>query len=142
VELHLVTRAEVPATPGVTVHHGLQPNSADLIALYHRSHVFCLPTRGDCLPMVLSEAGAAGLPLVSTAVAAIPEIVHDEETGLLVPVDDEDALLHALRRLVDDPSLRHKLGNAACRLVHERFDADQNVSTLVEMLVDLSGSAG
>ena len=44
--------------------------------------VFCLPTRGDCLPMVLSEAGAAGLPLVATAVAGVPEIVRDGETGL------------------------------------------------------------
>jgi glycosyltransferase involved in cell wall biosynthesis len=142
VELHLVTGADVPPAPGVTVHHGLEPNSAGLIALYHQSDVFCLPTRGDCLPMVLSEAGAAGLPLVSTAVAAIPEIVRDGETGLLVPVDDEEALLRALTTLVDDPTLRQRLGNAASRLVHEQFDADKNVGTLVEMLVGVSRSAG
>jgi glycosyltransferase involved in cell wall biosynthesis len=139
VELHLVTRADVPPAPGVTVHRGLEPNSAELIALYHRSDVFCLPTRGDCLPMVLSEAGAAGLPLVSTAVGAIPEIVRDGESGLIVPVDDEEALLRALRCLVEDPSLRQRLGDNACRLVHERFDADKNVADLVEMLVDVSG---
>jgi glycosyltransferase involved in cell wall biosynthesis len=142
VELHLVTHAEVPPAPGVTVHCGLEPNSAELMALYHRSDVFCLPTRGDCLPMVLSEAGAAGLPLVSTAVAAIPEIVRDDETGLIVPIDDENALLHTLRRLVDDASLRRRLGDGASRLVRERFDADKNVATLVEMLVDVAGSDG
>ena len=55
--------------------------------------------------MVLSEAGAAGLPLVSTAVAGIPEIVRDGETGLVVPVDDVAALTKALRTLVERPDL-------------------------------------
>jgi glycosyltransferase involved in cell wall biosynthesis len=138
VELHVVTRAAVPATAGVTVHSNLGPNSAELIALYHRSDVFCLPTRGDCLPMVLSEAGAAGLPLVSTAVAGIPEIVRDGETGLVIPVDDEEALLRALRSLVESPALRRRLGDAARDLVSARYDADKNVGTLVEMLVAMS----
>ena len=88
---------------GITVHHGLAPNSPALIELYHRADVFCLPTLGDCLPMVLSEAGAVGLPLVSTDVGAIREIVRDGETGLLVPVGDAEALAAALRRLADDP---------------------------------------
>jgi glycosyltransferase involved in cell wall biosynthesis len=134
----VVTRAEVPPAPGVTVHSNLGPNSPDLIALYHRNDVFCLPTRGDCLPMVLSEAGAAGLPLVSTAVAAIPEIVRDGETGLIIPVEDEDALLVALRSLVESPVLRRRLGDAAKDLVSRRYDADKNASTLVDMLVAMS----
>jgi glycosyltransferase involved in cell wall biosynthesis len=138
VELHVVTRAAVPAAPGVTVHSGLGPNSAELIALYLRSDVFCLPTRGDCLPMVLSEAGAAGLPLVSTAVAGIPEFVRDGETGLIIPVDDEDALLRALASLVESPALRRRLGDAARNLVSLRYDAYKNVGTLVEMLVAMS----
>jgi glycosyltransferase involved in cell wall biosynthesis len=96
IELHLVTKAEVAPAAGVVVHRGMQPNSPELIALYHQSDVFCLPTRGDCLPMVLSEAGAAELPLVSTAVAGIPEIVRDGETGLVVPLDDRGALVAAL----------------------------------------------
>ncbi len=133
-ELHLVTKAEVPELPGVVVHRGLTPNSPELIALYHRSDVFCLPTRGDCLPMVLSEAGAAGLPLVSTAVAGIPEIVKDGHTGLVVPRDDVDALTRALRRLADDPALRRRLGAEAQELVDRQFDAKKNVSRLVTIL--------
>jgi glycosyltransferase involved in cell wall biosynthesis len=139
VELHLVTRSRVVASPGVNVHNDLEPNSPDLIALYHRSHVFCLPTRGDCLPMVLSEAGAAGLPVVSTAVAGIPEIVHDDETGLVVPVDDVGALTQALASLVDDPARRRRLGAAATELVAARFDAEKNAHRLVELLVSISG---
>jgi glycosyltransferase involved in cell wall biosynthesis len=134
-ELHLVTPSPVLPAPGVIVHHDLGPNSPRLIELYHHADVFCLPTRGDCLPMVLSEAGAAGLPLVSTAIAGIPEIARDGETGLLVPVGDRPALTRALRTLVDDTDLRLRLGAAAAELVGRDYDAKQNVGRLVELLV-------
>lgn len=133
-ELHLATGATVEPAPGVHVHHGLTPNSPELIALYHRCHVFCLPTRGDCLPMVLSEAGAAGLPSIATAVAGIPEIVRHDETGLIVPLDDVHALEEALRALVLDPVRRRTLGERAQRLVAERFDADRNAAELAELI--------
>jgi glycosyltransferase involved in cell wall biosynthesis len=134
VELDLVTKTAIPATPGVTVHHGLTANSAELIALFHRADIFCLPTRADCLPMVLSEAGAAGLPLVSTAVAGIPEIVKQDETGLLVPPDDVGALVAALRTLVESPELRQRLGAGAQRLAVREFDAQTNVDRLVDVI--------
>jgi glycosyltransferase involved in cell wall biosynthesis len=133
-ELHLVTQSQVDAEPGVTVHRGLGPGSQALVELYQRADVFCLPTRGDCLPMVLSEAGAAGLPLISTAVAGIPEIVRDGETGLVVPPDDDAALAHALHSLVRAPELRHRLGAAARALVEREFDAQKNTHRLVELL--------
>jgi glycosyltransferase involved in cell wall biosynthesis len=136
VELDLVTPAPVEEADGVRVHGHVQPNSAELIELYHRAHIFCLPTRSDCLPMVLSEAGAAGLALVSTPVAAIPEIVRDGETGLLVPVGDEVALAHALKRLVDDSELRQRMSSAAERLVSAHYDAEHNARRLVSVLVD------
>src|SRR5690606_31922065 len=72
-ELHLVTKSVVAAEPGVVVHSDMAPNSQALLDLYQACDLFCLPTRGDCLPMVLSEAGATGLPLVSTDVGAIDE---------------------------------------------------------------------
>jgi glycosyltransferase involved in cell wall biosynthesis len=134
VELHLVTKSNVERQPDVHVHPDLGPNSPGLIALYHRADVFCLPTRGDCLPMVLSEAGAAGLPLVSTSVAAIPEIVRDGETGLVVPVDDVAALTRALAVLARDGGLRRRLGAAAQALVVADFDADQNTRRLVDVI--------
>ena len=60
----------------------------------------------DCLAIVLSEAGAAGLPLVTTDVGAISELVRPEQTGLLVPPGDDVALTAALDRLASDPALR------------------------------------
>ena len=139
VELDLVTRDDAPAQDGVRVHHGLGPNDPELIRLYHRADVFCLPTLGDCLPMVLSEAGAVGLPLVSTAVGAIGEIVRDGETGLLVPVGDAAALAAALRQLAEDGDLRHRLGEGARRVVRADYDAATNAGRLVDLLVAVAG---
>ncbi len=135
VELDLVTQDDAPNEPGITVHRGLRPNTPELIALYRRADVFCLPTRGDCLPMVLSEAGAAGLPLVSTDVGAIGEIVRDHETGLLVPVRDVAALATALGELAADPELRSRLGANASDLVRRDFDAAANARRLFDLLV-------
>jgi glycosyltransferase involved in cell wall biosynthesis len=107
--------------------------------LYQAADVFCLPTFGDCLPMVLSEAGAVGLPLIASNVGAISEIVRDESTGLLVPVGDIDALEAALRRLVMEPELRHKLGTAAQETVRQDFDAERNALRLVDLLLEVAG---
>jgi len=88
--------------------------------------------------MVLSEAGAAELPLVSTAVGAIPEIVRDGETGLVVPAGDEGALAKALRTLIERPDLRRRYGAAARQLVDERYDAERNTGQLVELITDVA----
>ena len=134
VELHLVTKTAVQPEPGVFVHDGLAPNSAAITALYHRCHIFCLPTRADMLPQVLCEAGAAGLPLVSTSVGAIGEIVRDNETGLLVPPDDVEALTSSLVALVDQPDLRRRLGAEAAIVVQTTYDAKKNADRLLDLL--------
>jgi len=136
-ELHVVTTGDLEPEPGVIVHRGMKPNTAELIALYHSSHVFCLPTLGDCLPMVLAEAGEVGLAVVSTDVGAIREIVVHEETGLLVAVGDSEGLESALRRLVADPALRARLGASAQQLVRARFDAGINARRIANMLIEI-----
>lgn len=138
IEVDLVTTSAVAPEAGVRVHANLRPNDPELIALYQRADVFCLPTFADCLPMVLSEAGAVGLPLVSTAVGAIGEIAVDNETGLLVPPGDVAALAAALERLAVDVDLRRQLGETARTTVIERFDAATNARRLVELLRDVA----
>jgi glycosyltransferase involved in cell wall biosynthesis len=134
VELHLVTRDTVPAERGLFVYNDISANSDRLKALYHASDIFCLPTYGDCLPMVLSEAGAAGLPSVTTNVAGIPEIVRDGETGLLMPRGDGAALSAALRRLLCDEDLRLRMGARAVEVVSRDFDARRNATRLLDLL--------
>jgi glycosyltransferase involved in cell wall biosynthesis len=137
VRLDLVTRADVDDSPGIDVHRTMTPNSAALIELFHRADIFALPTRADCLPLALLEAGAAELPLVGTSVAGVPEIVREGETGVVVPPGDRDGLVGALRTLVEDQTLRRRLGAGAGRLVAERFDAASNTHHLVDLLTSV-----
>lgn len=134
VELHLVTRDLVPPEPGLFVYNDLTPNSNQLKNLYHASDIFCLPTYGDCLPMVLSEAAATALPSISTQVAAIPEIVRDGQTGFLAPAGDGASLAAALRRLIADPDLRKRQGARAVELVRQQYDAGRNAARLLELI--------
>lgn len=137
-ELHLVTKSAVAADKGLVVHSSMAPNSAELVELFHRSHIFCLPTLGDCLPMVLSEAGATGLPLISTDVGAISEIVRHGETGLLVPTDDIAALRSTLATLACDRDLRRRLGDRAIDVVAKSFDAEHNAMRLAALLREVA----
>ena len=133
-ELHLVTKDAITPEPGVFVYNNMQPNSPELKELYHRCDIFALPTFGDCLPMVLSEAGAAGMAVVSSKVAGIPEIVRDGSTGLTVPPGDLPALVRALGALIANADLRLDLGAHACRLVSDAYDAEKNTARLLQIL--------
>lgn len=134
VELHLVTPTPIDPADGVDVYASMSPNSPELIDLYHQCDIFCLPTLGDCLPMVLPEAGAAGLALVSTDVGAISEIVQDGETGMLVPTGDAASLVRSLELLVSDEDLRRKLAKSAQNLVRSEHDAGTNVARIVDLI--------
>ncbi len=139
-DLHLVTQADVPAQANVHVHRGLQPNSAQLQRLYALADVFVLPTFADCLAVVLEEAAAAGLPVVTTDVGALEESVSDGESGLVVPPGDGAALLSALTALVADPDRREHMGRAGYALAGRKFDAQRNGRALLDVLHDISNS--
>jgi glycosyltransferase involved in cell wall biosynthesis len=74
-----------------------------------RADIFVLPSRSEGLPLVLIEAGAAGLPIVATTVGGVPEILNDHETALLIPPDDPVALAEALKKLLVDPAFADNL---------------------------------
>jgi glycosyltransferase involved in cell wall biosynthesis len=73
------------------------------------------------------EAMAAGLPVVSTAVGGVPDLVREGETGLLVPSGDAAALARALQALVDDPARREAMGAAARQHAIAHFDIRHTV---------------
>ena len=133
-EVHLCTTAEVEDRPGIVIHRGLTANSPELIEQYQLADVFCLPTLGDCLPMVLAEAGAAGLPLVSTDVGAISGIVREGETGHLIEPRSGEQLTAALTHLLTDAAARRSYGEAASALIHAEHDAAKNAGRIVEVL--------
>lgn len=97
----------------------------DIGAVWRRAHIAVLPSRGgEGVPKSLLEAAAFGRPLIATDVPGCREIVVHEKTGLLVPVDDPQALAAAILRLVRSSQQRVRFGVAARRLVDERFAAD------------------
>ena len=107
--------------PRVTVWHDVQPNSETLLGLFAQADLFVFPTRGDCLPLAVMEALAAGLPVITTTVGALPEAVTHGETGWVVPPDDPDALGGALTALASDAPLRARLSRSARSVGRERF---------------------
>ena len=136
-ELHLVTRTPVLPEPGIWVYDDIAPNDPRLVKLYHQADLFCLPTQGDCLPMVLSEAMAAGLPVISTRVAGIPELVSDGQSGLLIRPGDWQGLAEALETLIQNPGLRLEMGERGRSIVERDFDAEKNALRLLAILKGL-----
>jgi glycosyltransferase involved in cell wall biosynthesis len=84
--------------------------------------IFVLSSDQEAFPLTPMEAMAAARPVVATRVGAVAEIVEHEVTGLLVDPRDDSALVAALRRLLDEPALRARLGAAARARAEERFD--------------------
>jgi len=82
----------------------------DILAQYHWADVFCLPSFQEGLPVVLMEAMATELPVVTSTINGIPELVKDGRNGYLLPPGRADLLADALARLAADPGLRAQFG--------------------------------
>ncbi|MDP2728319.1 MAG: glycosyltransferase family 4 protein, partial [Dehalococcoidia bacterium] len=98
----------------------------------------------DGIPNVLVEAMAMGIPVVSTPVAGIPELIQDGRTGTLVPERDPLALARAVEHLLEDPHRRQELARKARETVAQRFDRTKNIRELVTILTTqpLAGERG
>ncbi len=110
----------------------------EVLARYREADIFALPSRisddgdRDGLPNVLMEAQSQKLPCIATVVSGIPELIEDGTTGLLVPERDRDALTGALLRLIDDPAMRRRLGQAGFERTRRSFAMEAGIDRLVE----------
>ena len=95
----------------------------ELPEFYRQADIFCLPSLAEGVPVVLMEAMATELPVVSTRLAGIPELVDDGRSGILVAPGQLGQLVAAIASLVDDPAKRLELGRAGRRVVVQDFDA-------------------
>ena len=87
--------------------------------------------------MSVLEAMAAGMPVVTTSVGGIPDLVEDGVDGYMVPPGDKDALARVLDRLLADPVLQKQVGTAARRKIEERFSAEVVVPQLEKIYAEL-----
>ncbi len=92
-----------------------------VLAEFARAEIFCGLSRSEALGNVFLEAQASGCAVIATNIGGIPEIVKDQESGLLVPPDDIDASAKAIKSLLADPGLRARLSIAAKKGM-ERYD--------------------
>lgn len=119
---------------GPATHHELRE-------IYRRATIFALPCQiaedgdRDGIPNVLAEAMACGLPVISTNISGIPELITDRVDGLLIPQKNVAALAEALATLLRDADLRQRLGAAAREKICRIFDAKKNTLVLKELIV-------
>jgi glycosyltransferase involved in cell wall biosynthesis len=134
-DFHLVASdSHLPNEKNIFVHANMKTNSEPLLALYCQADIFVLPTRADFSPNVICEAMAMELPVISTRVGGVDEMIIEGETGFTVPVDDEDAFSDRLRALTDNAGLRARLGSNGRRLVESSFNLETNAEVIVEYL--------
>lgn len=132
--------AEARGLNGSVRFHGSRPPDA-LRAHYENADLMILPSiqlengDRDGIPNVLVEAMAVGLPVVSTRTSAIPELVRDGETGLLVNPRDAEGLAGAIARVFADPAAARRRAQQARRDVETRFDLRHNSAELADLLL-------
>lgn len=131
-ELNLAERVEVRGWA----------DAAAVAALLASGDCLVLPSHDENLPMSVIEGMAYGLAVVATPVGAVPDIVSEGETGLLVPPGDPDALAAALRRIVTEPGLRGYLGATARRFHAERLDLAGYARRMTALWHEAAGRPG
>lgn len=105
----------------------------EMPAAYAAADVFCLPSWWEAMPLSVLEAMAASLPVVATDVGDVGRLVEDGETGYVVPVRSPEAIAGALRKLLTDPDLRRRLGEAGRRRAEEHFSSQATARAVSEI---------
>jgi colanic acid/amylovoran biosynthesis glycosyltransferase len=118
--LGLASRVRFPGVVGQEEIH----------ALYAGASIFCLPSFAEGVPGVLMEAMAMEVPVVSTRITGIPELIDDGRTGLLVTPGRADELATALERLLLDPGLCHELGSNARETILCDFNTERSAEQI------------
>jgi glycosyltransferase involved in cell wall biosynthesis len=147
VDVHWVLAGDEPDGRIVPAVSGLPDPSAvwlpgwldapALDELMWSSAVFCLPSHAEGSPVALLEAMSREMACVVTPVGGVPDMVVDGSTAVVIPVGDARAIAEAVRRLVSDPELCVRLGQAARRTVVDRNELEVVVCLLVEQYCSL-----
>jgi glycosyltransferase involved in cell wall biosynthesis len=106
----------------------------ELYRFYSAADLFVFPGIGESLGMVFLEAQACGLPVVAFNNAGVPEAVQNQKTGILVPMNEMEPFVEAIKRLLSDVNLRRQMGQAAKTYVRSNHDLSQNYQKLERVL--------
>jgi glycosyltransferase involved in cell wall biosynthesis len=123
-DLGVADRLELPGAVG-----------QDAIPAYFRdADIFSMPSFAEGVPTVLMEAMASGLPVVAPRIMGIPELVEDGVTGTLVTPADVDELAAALRRQIEDPDERRRMGAAGRERIVTTFEVGECVRRVGDLM--------
>ena len=115
----LEARADAVLMPNTYRFHGYCACPIELDRFYRKADIFVMSSITEGFPRVILEAMARGVPVVATNIVGIPDLVHDGETGLLVPVRSPQALAAAVQRIIEDGDLRRRIIAGAYRVAEE-----------------------
>jgi glycosyltransferase involved in cell wall biosynthesis len=134
-------KKQAAALPGARYIHfmGLRKDVPRVLAAFD---VFCLPSRNEGLPLVIPEAMAMRLPVVSTYVGGIPLVVQEGQTGYLVQAGDVEALRKRLLELAADPALRRRLGEQGRESALARYAAERMADDYMQVYREVLGQGG
>ena len=128
---------------GIDARTRFTGNQADVAPWMQAFDVFCLPSyANEGVPQALMQAMACALPVVTTPVGSIEEIVADGATGVLVPPEDPVKLREAIERLLGDDRERAALGARAAAEARERFGEDRMVDRMIAVFGEAAGRHG
>lgn len=119
---------QLPPHFPVKVKFEIQSDRADMKTHYHAADIFVLPTLADNSPLTVLEAMACKVPVISTRVGGIPEMVVSGETGILCPPRDENALADAIRWMLKNPELSRQMADKA----YERFLNNYTLEKMID----------
>ncbi|SEH45426.1 Glycosyltransferase involved in cell wall bisynthesis [Halopenitus malekzadehii] len=105
----------------------------DISEMYDRASVFCRPSYSEGLPLTMLEAMASGVPPVVTAIAGVPEVVTDYETGVLLEPGNPDEVAQAVIELFDDAELRARLAKNSREYITENLTWEQRTEKVIEV---------
>lgn len=109
----------------------------DKEGLFGKAGIYCLPSKNEAMPMSVMEAMAHGLPVISTRVGGVPQLIEDGVDGLLMEVDDVEGLSGLLLKLAGSPELRGEIGLAGRAKIERKFSVQASIDGLVEIYQEL-----
>jgi glycosyltransferase involved in cell wall biosynthesis len=121
------------------VHRDVTAHSERWLDLWRGADLFVLPTRDEAFGIVFQEAAAAGLAAIGTRLNAVPEIVQDGETGLLVLPGDLKALARAIDWLLAQPDTRRDMGMRGRAFIRASADPERYAETLAAAIRRVAG---
>ncbi|BAY84262.1 group 1 glycosyl transferase [Calothrix parasitica NIES-267] len=131
-------KRELTGIRNLNIYCDLTPNNPRLKQLFAQADIFVFPTEADCFGIAVSEAMAAGLPVITTDIGGLSEQVEHGVNGLIIPPSDATALAIALRTLKNNPLKIASMAARSRQIAEKRLDARRNYTAVLKLMKNIS----